>query len=78
MKYLLILFNKIFLRGKDSAEDVMRDLRLANEEENLDMLGRLAMKTLDNDCIFQLKQKGINYINEFMWYNSDILSEDGF
>lgn len=76
--YNVFVYNKIFLRGKDSAEDVLRELRLANEEENLNMLGRLAMKTLDNDCIFQLKQKGINYINEFMWYNSDILNEDGF
>ena len=76
--YTIFVYNKIFLRGKDSAEDVLKDLRLANEPYNLDALGRLVLGKDDVNREQELIEKGIKYTQQFIISNSEFLGDDDY
>ncbi len=72
--YTIFVYNKILLLRKDTPENVLKDLKIANSDYNLDQLGRLASGILDNEVevIQELKEKGIKYIDQFIYDNSHL------
>lgn len=69
--YTLFVYNEILLLGKDSVENVLAALKLANRHEFLNTLGKLIFGGFEN--VFQaqksmiaLRAVGVRYIDEFI------------
>jgi hypothetical protein len=78
--YPIFVYEKIFLKQKDTVENVLKELKLSNSDENLDLLGRFASGSEENppDLEKQLIEKGIRYTQQFIISNSEFLSDDDY
>jgi hypothetical protein len=58
----------------------LKELKLANHPEILDVLGKLQQRTLENEheVIATLEAKGIKYIKQFIIHNSNLLNDDDY
>ncbi len=78
--YTIFVYEKILLKKKDTVENVLKELRLSNIHENLDLLGRFARGFDENepDLEQQLIEKGIRYTQQFLISNSEFLTDDDY
>jgi hypothetical protein len=78
--YTIFVFNKILLKGKDSVENVLHDLRFCNQPEILDALGQIHFGRIDNDHEIDelLEAVGVKYLQQFIIYNSNLLDDDAY
>jgi hypothetical protein len=76
--YTLFVYNKILLPQKDSVENVLQEFRVVGQYDTLDALGRLKEGILDNapQAVGALKERGVQYIDQFMIDNSNLLDDD--
>ncbi len=66
--YTLFVYNQILLQGKDSVENVLHELKLANQSAILGTIGNLEQGNMQNpdEQITRLKGLGIKYIDDFL------------
>lgn len=66
--YTIFVYNQILLPGKDSVENVLHELKLANQTSILGMLGNLQQGNTQNpdELIQKLKTQGLRYIDDFL------------
>ncbi len=78
--YTLFIYNKILLKRKESAENVLNDLRHCNQYDILNALGQITYGRTDHEpeLIEYLQSCGIRYLQQFIMYSSDLLSDDDY
>jgi hypothetical protein len=78
--YTTFVYNMILLRGKDSVENVLQDLRHCNQPEILNALGQIVSESedLDPEISEFLNASGIKYLNQFIIHNSNLLTDDDY
>lgn len=77
--YTIFVYEKILLKKKDTVENVLKELKLSNLDENRDLLGRFAgFDENEPELEQQLIEKGIRYTQQFMISNSNLLSDDDY
>jgi len=73
--YTLFVYNNILKNGKDSPENILSELKLANSDELLDITGRMHVSSewLENteETITSLEKKGLKYVRQ---YAADIIN----
>jgi len=73
--YTLFVYNNILMYGQDSPENILSELKLANNDELLDITGRMRYSEdwLENieENISSLEKKGLKYIRQ---YAADIIN----
>ncbi len=78
--YTIFVYEKIFLKRKDTPENILHELKFVNHPDILDALGRLGIGTLENEpaVVSILKAVGVKYIDQFIMHNSNLLSDDDY
>lgn len=78
--YTIFVYNMILLKGKDSVENVLLDLRICNRPDILNALGQIQYGNIDIDREITefLESAGVKYLNQFIIHNSDLLSDDDY
>jgi len=76
--YTKFVFDKILLKGKDSVENVLNDLRFCNQPEILNALGKIHYGTTEHDheIVAFLDTVGVKYLQQFIIHNSNLLDDD--
>jgi len=73
--YPLFVYNNILMYGQDSPENILSELKLVNNNELLDILGRMSSSTewIENveEKIASLEKRGLKYIRQ---YTMDIIN----
>ena len=68
--YPLFVYNKILMHGQDSPENILVELKLANDNELLDILGRMNYSTEwiedAEEKITSLEKRGLKYIRQYV------------
>ena len=78
--YTLYVVEYILFRNKDTAANVLVDLKLVNGKETLDLIGAVANQTiLDyHDVGRELMLNGVKYLDRFLVFKSDLIDEDAY
>jgi len=67
--YPLFVYNNILMYGQDSPENILAELKLVNNNELLDILGRMSVSTewIENveEKITTLEKRGLKYIRQY-------------
>jgi hypothetical protein len=67
--YPLFVYNNILMYGQDSPENILAELKLVNNNELLDILGRMSVSTewTENaeEKITSLEKRGLKYIRQY-------------
>lgn len=76
--YTIFVYNQIFLQGKDTVENVLYALKLANRSGLLGVIGNLENGNIENaaEAINAIKAEGIKYIDEFLSATSKQSDQD--
>lgn len=73
--YSLFVYNNILMHGQDSFENILSELKLVNNSELLDILGKMSVSIewIENaeETISSLEKKGLKYIRQ---YTMDIIN----
>jgi len=73
--YPLFVYNNILMYGQDTPENVLTELKLVNNDEMLDILGRMSLSPewIENveEKIASLEKRGLKYIRQ---YTMDIIN----
>jgi len=68
--YPLFVYNNILMYGKDSPENILSELKLVNNSELLDIIGRMSYSTewIENveEKIASLEKRGLKYIRQYI------------
>jgi len=68
--YPLFVYNNILMYGQDSPENILEELKLVNNSELLDTIGRMSSSTewIENveEKIASLEKRGLKYIRQYV------------
>jgi hypothetical protein len=66
--YTIFVYNQILLKKKDTAENILHELKLANHSGLLGAIGNLEQGNIENaeELIQLLKAKGLKYLDDFV------------
>lgn len=66
--YALFVYERILLANKDTVENILNALKIADSFENLTAINNLKMGNVKNrdEQIQKLKNSGIKYLDEFL------------
>ena len=80
--YPLFVYNNILMYGQDSPENILSELKLVNNSELLDILGKMSGSTewIENveEQITSLEKRGLKYIRQYVMDIINYLKGFGF
>jgi hypothetical protein len=80
--YPLFVYNNILMYGQDTPENILSELKLVNNNELLDILGRMSVSTewIENaeEKITSLEKRGLKYIRQYTMSIINNLKRLGF
>jgi hypothetical protein len=78
--YTQFIINKILVRKLDSIENLLTELKFANNPETLDLIDVVQYKTHDNfpEIEVDLIQNGIKHLNAFLIFKADLIDYEDY